>query len=501
MNVVLLRPGWYLTGLSLTTLLVSSLAIGPIVAVCSAAGPAEELRVATFCCDVTPPLGQPLFGTDPIRVVEQPLLAKGIVLQAGEERYVLCAVDWCELCNGSHDAWQDKIAAAAGTRPSQVAVQCVHQHNAPLVDIDAQKLLAGVGAAKLHVDPNVLAEIEQRVAAAVRQSLEHLEPFDQIGTGQAKVDRVASYRPCRDATGKIRTRLSYCNSATIRALPEGPIDPYVKTITLARSGKPLVRLHYYATHPQTRYRDGRATSDFVGAAREELQRRENVFQVYFTGCAGDITVGKYNDGTPEGRKVLAGRLLAGMEAAVAATKLEPAGTFRWRTYPLALRARTDAGFTLETSLARMKDRKAPPDNRVYQGAIRAAFVQRIRQPIELSSLQIGNVHILHLPGEPLVCFQFFAQGLVDGRPSNDAEGKAQSPADRPPVGQPPLTGSAGVNRPSGFVAVAGYGDCGPGYICPEEGFYEAGSESDNSCMPPESEKSLKRAIASLLGVD
>jgi hypothetical protein len=27
-------------------------------------------------------------------------------------------------------------------------------------------------------------------------------------------------------------------------------------------------------------------------AREELQEKENVFQVYFTGCAGDVLVGK-----------------------------------------------------------------------------------------------------------------------------------------------------------------------------------------------------------------
>jgi len=37
-------------------------------------------------------------------------------------------------------------------------------------------------------------------------------------------------------------------------------------------------------------------------AREELEKREGVFQVYFTGCSGDITAGKYNPGTPESRQ-------------------------------------------------------------------------------------------------------------------------------------------------------------------------------------------------------
>ena len=33
-------------------------------------------------------------------------------------------------------------------------------------------------------------------------------------------------------------------------------------------------------------------------AREAIQEKEGVFQLYFTGCSGDITVGKYNDATP-----------------------------------------------------------------------------------------------------------------------------------------------------------------------------------------------------------
>ena len=83
--------------------------------------------------------------------------------------------------------------------------------------------------------------------------------------------------------------------------PEGPIDPWLKTITLARGDKPLVRLHYYATHPQTFCCDGRASADFVGLAREAVERQDKVFQIYFTGCSGDVTVGKYNDGSPRPR--------------------------------------------------------------------------------------------------------------------------------------------------------------------------------------------------------
>ncbi len=428
---------------------------------------AGELRVATFCCDITPPLGQPMFACDALCKVEQPLLAKGIVLEADRQRYVLCALDWCELCNGCYDDWRSKIAAAAGAEVAHVALQSVHQHTAPLVDGEAQKLLAGVGLAAAHVDPKALDAIQQRLIVAVKQSLKQLQPFDQIGTGQAKVDRVASSRRPLDATGKIAARFSSCKDAAVRALPEGTIDPYLKTITLARGAKPLVRLHYYATHPQSRYGDGRASSDFPGDAREALQKKEGVFQVYFTGCGGDITVGKYNDGSRQCRVELASRLLAGMQASVAATKLVPAESIQWRTYPLVFPRRTDAGFNLADCLACLKDAKVPPVVRFYGGAVRVAFHRRAGRPIELSSLAIGNVHIVHLPGEPLIEFQRFAQAV----------------------------------KPAEFVAVAGYGDCGPGYICPAKAYRDGGYEPSDSCVKPESEGLVKKALAALLGAE
>ena len=102
-----------------------------------------------------------------------------------------------------------------------MAVQTVHQHTAPLIDISAQKLLAEAGAAQgIHVDPKVLDEIEQRLAAAVKQSIDKLEPFDSVGTGQAKVDRVASSRRCRDKAGKICPRFSGAGTDPVmRACP------------------------------------------------------------------------------------------------------------------------------------------------------------------------------------------------------------------------------------------------------------------------------------------
>ena len=108
---------------------------------CSIAHAAPVFRLATFRIDATPPPGEPLIWIVPLVKVEEPLLAKGIVIEAGNTRYVLCAIDWCEIANGSELTFRRKIAAAADTDPLRVAVQTVHQHAAPYADSDAHKLL------------------------------------------------------------------------------------------------------------------------------------------------------------------------------------------------------------------------------------------------------------------------------------------------------------------------------------------------------------------------
>jgi len=425
---------------------------------------APQLRVATFRSDVTLPLGHLLY-RKPLATVEHPLTAKGIVLDDGRRRYVLCAVDWCTLSNSTHLLFRRKVAAAAGTDISRVAVQTVHQHTAPSVNGDAQKLLDQEENPPQYVNLKFLDEVTDRLAAAVKKSLCQLQPFDQIGTGQARVERVASTRRLPIEGGKVRTRWSSCKDPELRAMPEGYIDPILRTITLAHGDKPLVRLHYYATHPQSFYGDGRASIDVPGIARERLEQQESVFQIYFTGCAGDVAMGKYNDGSRRARDELAERLHAGMEASIASTRLVPVSRLEWRTVLLSLPPRTDGDYNVEDNRAKMKNPELSPEERVG-AARRVASAERLNRPIELSSLRFGHIHILHLPGEPMVEFQLFAQGL----------------------------------KPEDFIAVAGYGDCCTGYICTERAFGEEGYEPTASSVVPRSDGLLKKAIGELLGV-
>ena len=326
---------------------------------------AAELRVATFRCDVTPPLGflayPPTF--KPLEKIEHPLLAKGIVLDDGAQRYVLCAIDWCALCNSTYDLFRRKVAEGAGTDPTRVAVHAIHQHTAPLADNDAYRLLLETNDPPLCPDLKFFEQVADRLGAAVKESLGRLRPFDRIGAGEGKVDRVASTRRLVDKDGKVhrpRWSLVTGKDLPLRDEPEGLIDPMLKTITLAHGAKPLVRLHYYASHPQSFYHDPRVTYDFPGMAREELEKKEGVFQVYFTGCAGDILVGKYNDGTPATRAAFAQRLLAGMKTAITATRFTPADSIQWRNTEVKLPLYAGPGRTVAENRAAWPTRKWTP---------------------------------------------------------------------------------------------------------------------------------------------
>lgn len=425
----------------------------------------NALSVATFQADVTLPIGHLLYAKK-LATVEHPLLAKGIVLQQNDQRYVLCAVDWCTMHNATHDVFRAKIAAAAKVDACRVAVQCVHQHTAPYYNAGAQQLLDQQENPPAYRDLKFLDEVTDRLAAAVAESLTALEPFDSVGTGSARVDRVASCRRVKNDKGEIWTRWSACTDPALRAMPEEPIDPMLKTVSLARDGQALVRLHYYATHPQSYYRDGRASYDFPGIARQRLQEEEGVFQIYFTGCAGDITAGKYNDGTPAARAGLAERLHAGMAASAASTQLTPVDRIEWTVAPTQFTASNDGDDARARHQAVVEDPGASPEARIKAAAHLAALL-RLEQPIEISSLRIGDVRILHLPGEPMLAFQLFAQ-----RTAADS-----------------------------FVAVAGYGQGAPGYICTEAAFDEGGYEPSASAVVPESEAVVEKAIRRVFGVE
>ncbi|MCC6512255.1 MAG: hypothetical protein IT423_24365, partial [Pirellulaceae bacterium] len=107
----------------------------------------SEIHIAPFRFDVTPPVGHGCCGNwiKPIEGYDDPMEAIGFVLMGAGKPIVVCAVDWTGLLNEAHVAWRTAMAEAAGTTPDRVAVQVVHQHNAPFACLEAARIVADQG--------------------------------------------------------------------------------------------------------------------------------------------------------------------------------------------------------------------------------------------------------------------------------------------------------------------------------------------------------------------
>lgn len=424
-------------------------------------------RLATFQADVSPPLGKQVdigFRKETVEI-EHPALLKGILLEAGTERYVLAAIDYSGLCNDSHLWLRQRLAEGAETQPEFVALQAVHQHTTVCLDANAAALLYADQPELLQGMRDFEEEIGQRVAGAVRAARSQLRPVRELGVSRGRVEQVASNRRLPLPDGRIQARMSSTRDPQLQALPEGNIDPWLRTITFYGDAQPLAQLHYYATHPQSYYGDQRCTWDVPGIARERLQQETGVFQVYFTGCAGDVAMGKYNEGTPEARALLAERLYQGMRASLKSIAREPAQPLFWKSEELTFPLREAAPFTAEACRQVLQRPDAPFGQRL-KAAMCAAWIDRVAAgfPVQACSLQTGSLRLLHLPGEPFVMYQQFAQS----------------------------------HRPDHFVCVAGYGDCAMWYLGPDHIYTDQGGYEQSWSFAGPCEALLRRKIKRLL---
>jgi hypothetical protein len=430
--------------------------------------PASGLRLASFRFDVTPPIGHSLCGgwIKPVVAIDDPLEAIGIVLIGAGKPIVICAVDWTGILNDAYVAWRDALAQAAGTTPDRVAVHCVHQHNAPFACLEAERLVAEQGDLPHVLDVNYFNECLSRGRKAVAEAIPNSHSITHIAHGQGKVDRVASNRRIhRDAAGHIIANRNSSNPPGImQTLPEGLIDPWLKTVAFYDGKRKVAAFHYYATHPMSFYGDGRVTSDIAGLARKQRQMDEpDCTHVYFTGCAGNIAAGKYNDGTPEARKALTQRLYDGILASEESLKPSPIHRIAWKTTDILPPPRSTLSAAVLTEM--LNNRAIPVVDR-NRPALMLSWLRRneTNAPLTLSALDINEVTLLHLPAECFIEYQLRAQQLA----------------------------------PSRFVAVAAYGDDGPWYIPTAEEYPHGGYEVSVAFCDPKVDPLLTKAMEQLL---
>jgi hypothetical protein len=428
-----------------------------------------ELKVGVFDVDASPPVGSPM-AYDPTKAVETPLTCRGIVLVGSGTPIVICALDWIGISNGGQTVFRERIAEAAGSEPNRVAIHALHQHDAPRCDFSVEEMLNQHGLHGSGFDVPFVRGVVERTAAAVRDAIAKAQPVTHLGLGSGEVEKVASNRRILGPDGKVQhVRWTATTDPMVRDFPVGTIDPQLKLISFWNGDKPIVAVTFYATHPQSYYRTGLANPDFPGLARNARDKATGVLHVHFNGAGGNIGAGKWNDGSTANRQVLADRVAAGMERAWQNTRKEPisAEGVAWAVDPVKLPVAphlNDA--TLSAAVA---NSNAKPGDR-YQAAQDLVWLRRCQagETVDIACLSLNDARVLFMPGELFVEYQLAAQKM----------------------------------RPDLFVAMAAYGEYGPGYIGTEIAYGEGGYETSEraSHTAPQVEGVLMGAMRKLLGV-
>ncbi|MES2471306.1 MAG: hypothetical protein V4601_00545 [Pseudomonadota bacterium] len=454
---------------------------------------ADGLRIATFQTEATPPIGYDM-GYSVVKKIDEPLLAKGVVITGAGKPIVMVAVDWLGIDGRARDEWHALLAKAAGTTPDRVTVHHLHQHDAPSAAFFAYDERARLGVPEAIPagvpDKRLWARsVMENSAAALTRALRQAQPVTHVGLGKADAERIGANRRIMGANGRVAMhrqstytneypadvaaqikvdadadghRLSIFYPEEAKAAPEGLTDPAVRVISFWNGNRPLAALNYYASHPQVAFGKGIPTPEFVGLARERRQKETGVFQVYFTGAGGNITVGKYNDGTERARQEFAGRMQDAMQRAWTATTRSPLtpADVEWRTTDISLPAKY--GAFKDEARAVAADTKRPNNERVA-AISKYVRAQALEEGTTLVVLRLKDAYSVHIPGESFVQYQLGAQAI----------------------------------RPNDFVAMAAYAE-GLGYIGHEKAYGEGGYEITVSQTTLGAEKVIMDGVRKLL---
>lgn len=407
------------------------------------------MKFTTFQIDVTPSVGA-FMAYSVCQGVDSPIFIRGILLDDGINRAALVACDFLYIWGQAWLDWRRRIAAAAQIEEERVLLHCLHQHDSMRITATSDIEAVGFLTSDLGYAEQTIARLETTVreTAAAEWSV-----AAKLMVAEQRMSGLAANRRIIENGRSVATRFSMCDDPRLRARPVGKIDPLLRTIALAdNNGRPLVALHFYATHPMTAYHRSLVSADMPGVALAyaESTLGDGIFHMYLTGCSGDVTLGKYFLGDKEkSLRMMGCRMGGGLVSNIQHLEERPLG-------PISF-ARAEFLFPFdwtekETSLLEEAKRLLAKEQEKWEN-------------ISLYRLSLGEgVHILSFPSEAVVEYQIYAQSLA----------------------------------PEALVACASHGNSTYFYLPTAAMFEEGGYEPTASLATPQIEERLNKALVELL---
>lgn len=425
------------------------------------------LQLLPFKVDVTPPAGVQMAYAEN-KPGDTRIFIRGVVLDDGRTKAVIASCDYLYIWGQTWFDWRKAIAKSAGTMEDHVFLHSIHQHDSMRITPQWNEYARRFG--KETVSDGYCKESLDKLCRTIEDGAAQgrWRVAAKLLTAERRIWGLASNRRMLDDQGKcFAMRYSMCDSPELKALPTGVIDPFLRTIAFAETdGRLIAALHFYASHPMAAYKTGRVAQDVPGVALACVEEAlgQDALNIYFTGCGGNVSFGKYHLGCKkESLELLGRRLGEGMVANLKRLEERPMGrlTFAEARFEFPLNPKI-----LEPSM-REQALQGEDGKPVFSAISRTIIAENWSEwrNCRLYRLSFdGKTHMLSLPSEMCVEYQLYAQSLV----------------------------------PEQFLACAAYGNGSYHYIPTAKMFEEGGYEPGASITTPEIEGRLKPALDALL---
>ena len=274
--------------------------------------PQGELRLGVGAERINPPLGVPLplaysGGGSPVAVEGRydDCWARALVLEQGETRLAVVAVDLCTIRDDQYQAIVDRITARCRIPDENILIACTHNHsNASLLE-------------PFDAPPSPWQEaLNDLIVSAVYQASRSLEPVSRIRFATAKYGHVAHNRRVvlPDVCDEVEVvcmligaepkweaiveRLAVTLGTTREQLgissepiePQGIVDDALRLLTFeSGEGKTLASIVSAACHPVTHsFADRHTCADYPGYLVRLVEHELGGMGLFLQGCSGDV---------------------------------------------------------------------------------------------------------------------------------------------------------------------------------------------------------------------
>ena len=236
--------------------------------------------------DITPERGVGLSGYffyRPNTGVLDNVEVNAVALQSGDKKVIIVTADLCYIQTSINDEMRKVIAEATGVDETAIFIHATHTHTAPLAQLTPNFDTGDEESFK--VIGEYVAFLIKRVRDTALAAVEDLKPAT-MGVGVGKAENIAFIRRYRMKDGSVRTNPGVNNPDIVE--PIGKLDESVNVIRLDREGANSIAIVNFADHPDT-VGGSKVSGDWPSFTRRTVEKAlDDVSCIFLNGAQGDV---------------------------------------------------------------------------------------------------------------------------------------------------------------------------------------------------------------------